>query len=352
MSKNTNIFNTNNFAPYKEDFQYKQFKPTDGIQSSMYDITMNSNTNPLTKNQAVLIIDSADRDHRKYPNPNKYSIKLKNVYKDVIMVQLKYAQIPNSAYVINETNNRLYFQDSLEQVEGKRFHTVEIPIGNWCADSSTSPSIRSNLEDALNSINDENEYSVIFCQNLRRFTIEQVKGSGIFNLIFCGGVAKTGLGGTITKVVPGVDRFCYPEIAVNENENIYLHGTLGPLLGFLPKNLYGCTSYTSQMSANLNTGRFVVLKIRGMERIDSNNSKLDGAFCLIGMDDDINNFILSRKFDFINSESYTMDFNPPVPEINDIDIEILNCKGDPYDFNGRDHVLMFNILSLSRFDNF
>lgn len=187
-SSNSNIFNTNNFANYEQEYQYKQYQKTDGIQSSMYDITMNSNTNPSTKNQAVLVIDSADRDHNKYPNPNKYTIKLKSVYKNVSMVELKYAQIPNSAYIINENNNKLHYQDCAEDILAREYKVVEIPIGNWPADSTTAPSIRSNLEDALNSASEEvdNKYSVIFDPNLRKFTIEQVKGSGIFNLIFCG----------------------------------------------------------------------------------------------------------------------------------------------------------------------
>ena len=349
MTNTLNVFN--DLAAYTADPEYTLYKATDRIQSSIYDITMASNTNPKNKNQALFMIDSANRDHRKYPKPNKYKIYLKKVYKDVVMVQLRNAQIPNSAYVINETNNKFYFQDNEEQLSSGRFHTVEIPIGNWLADSNASPSLRSNLEDALNSFNDNNEYSVLFSQNLRKFTVEQVKGSGIFNLIFCGGVAKTGLGGTITKVVQGVDRFCYPEIEVNQSEDIYMNGSMGQILGFLPKNLYGCTSYIGQIATNLNTGRYVVLKIRDMERIDSNNSKLDGSFCMIGMDDGINNFIFNRKFDFNNNESYTKHFNPPIPELDSFDIEILDCKGDPYEFNGRDHILVFSILSLSRYEN-
>lgn len=345
-------FNKKNFTNYKEGYQYKQYQDGDGIQSSLYDITMNGNIKPDNKNQAVLVVDSAERDHKKYPDPNKYSLDLNYVYKDVTMVELKFANIPNSAYIINESNNKLHFQDSMEQVHLREYNEIYIPIGNWTADSTTGPSIRSNLEDALNSVNSSNKYSVIFNPNLRKFTIEQVSGSGVFNLIFCTRVRKTGQGGTITKMIQGVDRFCYPEVPVQDYERVYIEGTIGRVLGFNPINLAGSTSYTSQKVADLNTGRYVVLKIRNLERVNSNNSRIDGAFCVIGMDDSINNFVLNRGFDYFNNETYTKNFNPPLPEFSKLDIEILNCNGDPYEFNGRDHLLVFDILSLSRYDNY
>lgn len=345
-------FNKNNFTSYDEAFLYKQFKDGDGVQSSMYDVTMNGNIKPSSKNQAVLVVDSADRDHSKYPNPNKYKIDLKYTYKDVIMVELKFANIPNSAYIINESNNKLHFQDSLDQVMNREYNEIEIPVGNWPADSTTGPSIRSNLEDALNAVNEKNEYSVTFNPYLRKFTLEQVKGSGVFNLIFCISVQKTGQGGTITKMIQGVDRFCYPEIPVKDTEKVYIQGTVGRVLGFNPDNLGGCTSYTSQKVADLNSGRFVVLKIRNFERVNSNNSRIDNSFCVISMDDSINNFVVNRGFDYWNNETYTKNFNPPLPELAKLDIEILDCNGDPYDFNGRDHLLVFDVLSLSRFDNY
>lgn len=344
--------NIGNFAQHLPTLPNKVYQPGDAIQSSIYDITVNSNTKPATKNQAVLVIDSADRDHTLYPNPNRYKIQLKNGgYRDVIMVELKYAQIPNSAYIINESNNKLYYQDCPHQTKCCEYSTVEIPIGNWPADCNTGPSIRSNLEDALNECSDS-EYVVEFDPHVRKFTIEQVCGSGYFNLIFCGGLSKTGLGGTMTRQVMGVDKFCYPEIPTQQYQNEYIAGTVGHVLGFKPMNLTGCIKYQGQISADMNTGRFVVLKIRNMERIDSNNSNIDKAFCVIGMDDGVNNFIFTRGFDFINNETYTKNFNPPLGKLEELDIEILNSNGKPYDFNGRDHLLMFDILSLTRFDNF
>ena len=72
---------------------------------------------------------------------------------------------------------------------------------------------------------------------------------------------------------------------------------------------------------------------------------------MISMDDSVNNFVINRGFDYFNNETYTKNFNPPLPELSKLEIEILDCHGEPYDFNGRDHLLVFDILSMSRFDN-
>lgn len=345
-------FKKDNFTSYNESFVYKQYNQNDGIQSSLYDVTMNGNIKARNKNQAVLIVDSADRDHTKYPNPNKYKMDLKYTYKDVIMMELKFANIPNSAYIINTSNNKLHFQDSLEQIKNCQYNEIEIPIGNWEADSTLGPSIRSNLENVLNKVNQNNKYSVTFDPHVRKYTIKQVKGSGIFALIFCVNQRKTGQGGTITKMIQGIDRFCYPEEPVLDSEKVYIAGTMGRVLGFKPCNLAGDISYTSQQVADLNSGRFVILKIRNLERVNSNNSKIDNSFCVISMDDNVNNFVINRGFDYFNNETYTKNFNPPLPELAKLEVEILNCNGDPYDFNGRDHLLIFDVLSLSRFDNY
>ena len=348
----SNVYRTNNFSSYDEAFEYKQFKKTDGIQSSLYDINLAGNVKNFTKNQAVLVIDSVDRNHNKFPNPNKYTIKLNKVYKDVTRIELKLALIPNSAFIVNESNNKLHFQDNMEQVSKGELNIIEIPIGNWPADSTTGPSIRSNLEDALNANNPNNEYAVIFDPHVMKFTIEQVKGSGIFNLIFNGGTEKFGTQGTITRMEAGVDRFLDKEIPVGESRNIYPPQSLGPLLGFDRVNLVGQTSYTGNMAANLNPDRYIILRIRNWERVESNDEKRDGAFCIIGMENSANNFIFNRNCDLINNETYTKFYNPPEPEINEVDIEILNSRGEPFEFNGHNHLLVFDVLSLTRFDNY
>jgi hypothetical protein len=344
-------FKRNNFTKYTQDFIYHQYRDTDITKGSLYDINVINNKNPFTKNQAVLVIDSADRDHRKYPKSNKYKLDLKYTYKDVTLVELKFANIPNSSYIINESNNKLHFQDSMHQVLHREYNEIWIPIGNWMPDSKDEPSIRSNLEDALNAVNCDNLYQVLFDPHTRKFTIEQVKGSGIFNLIFCVSIQKIGQGGTITIPIQGVDRFLHPEKPVCDIERVYIEGSIGKVIGFLPQNLGGCTSYKSQNIIDLNTGRFVVLKIRNFDRINSNNSKIDGAFCVISMSDKVNNFVVDREFDYINHETYSKSFCPPLAELSKLEIEILDSHGNPYEFNGRDHLLVFDIVSLSRFDN-
>lgn len=100
--------------------------------------------------QPVLAIDSKARNHSKYPNPNFYDLQLNITYKDVSKVELKFALIPNSGYVINRANNLFYFQDRREQVNQCKYYQVEIPCGDWPAENAEGPSIASILEAELN----------------------------------------------------------------------------------------------------------------------------------------------------------------------------------------------------------
>ena len=58
---------------------------------------------------STLIIDSRDRNYNIYPNANDYTIDLDEVYQDVLSIELVSAKVPFSNYLINSTNNILYF---------------------------------------------------------------------------------------------------------------------------------------------------------------------------------------------------------------------------------------------------
>lgn len=347
----SNIFRTNNFTDYTEQFNYPQFQSNDRIKETLYDINYSSCANPDNKNDAVLVIDSSQRNHDKYPSSSKYKVFLDKVYKDVVQVELSFALIPNASYIINESNNKFYFQDNEEQVRCGSYHVICLPIGNWRADSCTEPSIRSNLEKCLNKVN-SNKYKVKFNIHLIKFTIKQVSGSGIFNLIFSSGKEKYGSHGEFKPTIAGVDPFITPNIPVGEHQRVYMPQSAGSVLGFSRKNFVGSTCYTSDLVANLNRDRYVILKIEGMERVDSNSNAVQNAFCILGMDNTPNSFVFNRDVDNVNKQTYSKYFISPIPEVNQFTVTLLNCHGELFDSNGTDHVLVFQITSLSRFDNF
>ena len=73
---------------------------------------------PPSKNETqgrisdIYVIDSRNRDVILYPKSCNYRLKIDDDYKDVISVELIQAQIPNTGYNINNTNNQLLFEDS------------------------------------------------------------------------------------------------------------------------------------------------------------------------------------------------------------------------------------------------
>ncbi len=73
-----------------------------------------------------IVIDSRDRDYLLYPNSNKYRIELQTEYTHVTSLELTLAQIPNTFYNINQSNNLFYISDSPMNIA-----SVEIPEGQY-----------------------------------------------------------------------------------------------------------------------------------------------------------------------------------------------------------------------------
>jgi len=346
---NNNVFRTNGYANVDEAFT----STSGGLRNNpgtMYDIRMMSSLQG-PHIDGVLAIDSKHRNKAKYPNPNAYKIDLKTVYKDVAQIELKLALIPNSSYHLNRTNNVFYFQDTKEQLETGANYQIALPVGDWPAENDEGPSIQSILESELNEASQGSSYSVRFCKYTRKFTLKQLDGgSGIFNISFCGGTRKVGQHGTITRKICGVDDFLSEEVPVGDYQKTYLPCSIGKVLGFDPKNLEGRLEYTSQGVVHLNSDRYIILRIPGLERIDSNGDAQQGAFAIIGaVNAAANSFILTgRDIDLINTETYTKYFNPPLPELSQLRLEFYNCDGEPFDFNGIDHILIFDVRSLTQ----
>ena len=330
-------------APYGQENQnLLQFRPSDRYQRSLYDIDINPSTKASNKINRVLVVDSADRNHTKYPNPNNYSLKFKKVYKDVVTIELKSADIPNSGYIITSFNNKFYWQDQSDQISAALCHVVQIPVGNY-----TIAEIVANLQEEINDFNTGSTYTVAVDTHNNKVTITQSSGSGLFNILAAGDPEVYGSAqGTI------IDPLGVAHTVPKETRPTYREDALAPVLGFSRKDLTGDTEYTSQNTYNLKTDKYIVLKIRNLERVDSVNSYADGCFCVIQLDSSVNNFQFAKNFDQIDNDVYEMRFSQPIPEINEMDIEFVNSGGRPYEFNGHDHLLTFQITSLSQNDMF
>jgi hypothetical protein len=73
-----------------------------------------------------LFIDSRDRDYLLYPNSNKYRVEIPQEWKDVVSLELTLAQIPNTFYNINQSNNLFYISDSPDNIV-----SIQIPDGQY-----------------------------------------------------------------------------------------------------------------------------------------------------------------------------------------------------------------------------
>jgi hypothetical protein len=65
--------------------------------------------NNSIKQHYTFLIDSADRDRDKYPNPNKYTIDFTVPFKNVIGMEIIDSSIPRTMYNIDYENNELYY---------------------------------------------------------------------------------------------------------------------------------------------------------------------------------------------------------------------------------------------------
>jgi hypothetical protein len=73
-----------------------------------------------------LVVDSRDRDYLTYPNSNRYRIEIPQEWKDIVSLELTLAQIPNTFYNINESNNIFYISDSPDNIS-----SIQIPEGQY-----------------------------------------------------------------------------------------------------------------------------------------------------------------------------------------------------------------------------
>jgi len=317
----------------KDPNAYMQYTKDDPVHSSLYDNNMDCKETLAHKNTAILHVDSRTRLDKE--EPNKYTYRLGKTYKDVTRMELETADIPNSDYIINEYNNRFYFQDNETQEENDTYYTIKLPIGHYLATSGETgaTTIQTLLQDGLNDATDDptNTYEVTVDNHTNLFTITQTAGTGIFNILFK---------------------------RPTENKNQCLNGNLDlprsirQVLGFKNLNLTDKISYTAPYCYNLMPHRYIILRIRDLERVDSSLDSVQDCFCIIPFDVSLNRFTLSEAIFQYNAESLRYYFNPPKGELDRLHIEFMTPDGYPYNFRGKDHYMVWEITSLSRIQNY
>ena len=258
-----------------------------------------------------LVIDSRDRNTAAYPNNYNYQIDLDYIYKDIVSVELVSANVPKTQYLINSSNNKIYFTDN-----GSAELTATIPIGNY-----TSTTLATAIGSAMTTAG-TNTFTVTDNTLTNTFTI--AVNTGTYTLDFAG-VSETY--GNTTRIR-------------------YRDNSIGPIIGFSQTDLSGAITYTGDNQYNFNGPTYILMHIDDFDNLYGvHNNSITKSFAKIILDTDLNSYkFFKSQSDYITKK----EFSPPLAKLAQMNIKFLNYDGSFYDFSGLDHSLYFKIKTLNQ----
>lgn len=292
-----------------------------------YDITLPDNNN------ITLLIDSKDRDKKRFPTQDKYSIVLNSGYRDVISIELVSARIPTSGTNINPTNCTIAWSTS------GTGYSAEIVPGQY----DTAVDIMTELIAAMNVESGvHNHFSYDIAKYTNKVTIS---GTQPFTLIFEGDSFRTSNDFSIDE--SGNKTY------VGNYTTKYIANSIGYILGFSAQNYVSdiTNSVVSDFRILRKNNNYVSLflnKRMQFGHVDSSNITTSGCFCVL--EEDTNNsgwYTYSKNISYPNIR-YVKYFNEPIPNLALLEFEFVDYNGNRYNFNNQDHMLTFEIRSLTR----
>jgi len=219
---------------------------------------------------------------------NNYNFKLPFEYQNVKSIELEYAKIPKTQYIINEKNNNIFFQDTKKHVDDNFFVVASIENGNYNFEQ-----LAEEFQDAMNLIGNS-KYKIVYnsIKSKLEITSDLSHKDKIFNIKFT-----------------------------------------SPILGFDTKKIYqNKKTYMSSNLLNLNTNDNIDLVIKNL------NIKLGKLY----LDCDQN------KYFYYNKSKYEVKiiFNQELDSLKELDIIFLDQNNDYYNFNNFNHELIFKIETI------
>ena len=309
---------------------------------------------------STLIIDSRDRNYNIYPNANDYTIDLDEVYQDVLSIELVSAKVPFSNYLINSTNNILYFSESLTPITivnndvstimQPNLLSITIPSGNYL-----KLGLATKIQDLLNTHPIASyTYTVAYTQLTDNFTISS---TGIFQLILNGGteaygpqsiekITRRDIYGSIVYDSNG--RPIIDNVKIGQQRDIYVKNSIARVLGFSRSNRIGDITYSSDYRCDFSPNNYISLKIVNLHHIDSQQKSLKDSFAIIPT---IYSDMEYTQLEVLNiyNTNYTdkKSFTQP-KRIAELKLRFYTYDGELYDFQGMEHRLVFNITCLKQ----
>jgi hypothetical protein len=220
---------------------------------------------------------------------NNYNFKLQYEYQNVKSIELEYAKIPKSQYIINDSNNKIFFQDTQKHIDDNFFIVASIESGNY-----NFQQLAEEFQDAMNLIGNS---KYIIKYNDIKSKLEIMSDLSHEDKIF----------------------------------NLKFNSTI---LGFNTDKVYeGKRTYLSSNLINLNTNDNIDLVIKNL------NIKLGKLY----LDCDQN------KYSFYNKGKYEvkMNFNQEIDTLKELDIIFLDQNNNHYNFNNFNHELIFKIETIN-----
>ena len=259
-----------------------------------------------------LVIDSRDRNTAAYPDNFNYQIDLDYIYKDIISIELVSANVPKTQYLINSSNNKIYFTDN-----GSAELTATIPVGNY-----TPSTLATAIGSAMTTVA-TNTFTATADETLtNKFTI--AVNTGTYTIDFAG-VSETY--GTTTRIR-------------------YRENSIGPIIGFSQNDLSGAITYTGDNQYDFNGPTYVLLHIDNWDNLFGvHNNSITKSYAKIVLDTDLNSYkFFKSQADYITKK----EFSPPLAKLAQMNIKFLNYDGTYYDFAGLEHCLYFKVKVLNQ----
>jgi hypothetical protein len=266
--------------------------------------------------QEYIVVDSRDRNHNDYPNSNNYRVDLERDVNDVISIQLVSAEVPKSEYVINASNNKIYFQELNSQVSAGTVLEATLSVGNY-----TITELKTEIETQMDAIGTAN-YTVTINSKTNTINVSSDLNSvDLFNFLFQGD----------------------NEIHGNNNNprTTYRDNSIGPVIGFSRTDLSGASNYTGDLQYNLDGEKYVMLHLRNIPMIDGIADGVQNAFHKITLNT-TNNTKYYQEGDY----KILKKLNSPIKRLNELEVSFRNYNNDLYDFHGLEHSLTFKVTSI------
>jgi hypothetical protein len=275
----------------------------------------------------ILAIDSRSRNQQFYPNPAQYSVFLPTMYKDVVSIELVSAQIPNSGYAVNPNNDLLYFSfhnyqnPTLPSTFTATIANGNYDIGTFC----TALANAMNYDTSRNGYANANQLFTVSANPITQKIIITPPSYYADNL-------QVSITNTTLSISSGQLDGCDTLIGLGNN-------------GFTGTN--GGT-YTLPYVYVLQPYRYVVLQIQQFTRCDGLGGQLGGCFAIIPYDATQSTFSLLKDGNIVDNETYKYYSPQPIPAVTRLDIALYAPDGTLMNFNGQDHILIFELVSLTR----